>query len=100
MGATPRATIPGALWVPGVGEGRLEPEAERYLDGALARLAGPAGPRPVVVFCFADCWMSWNAALRLAARGAPPALWYPLGVDGWVEAGGGLARVTPFAPGG
>jgi PQQ-dependent catabolism-associated CXXCW motif protein len=100
LGATPRATIPGALWVPGAGEGRLGPEASRYLEGALARLTPPARPRPVVAFCFADCWMSWNAALRLAARGGAEALWYPLGVDGWIEGGGGLARVAPFAPGG
>ncbi|MGF1660098.1 MAG: PQQ-dependent catabolism-associated CXXCW motif protein [Rubrimonas sp.] len=100
IGARPRATIPGALWAPGVGRGPSDPEMEAYLDAALAHLARE-GARPVVVFCFSDCWMSWNAAQRVARRLAPSGLetlWHPLGVDGWVEAGGRLATVLPFPP--
>lgn len=97
VGATPRATIPGALWAPGLGRGALDAGMEAYLDAALAELTR-GGPRPVVVFCFSDCWMSWNAARRLAARLDAEILWYPLGVDGWLEHGGRLGRVAPFVP--
>lgn len=97
VGARPRATIPGATWLPAVGEGRLEPEIEAYFRDALAALS-PDRARPVALFCFADCWMSWNAALRLVAWGWRDVLWYPLGTDGWTEAGGRLAAVAPFRP--
>ena len=45
---------------------------------------------PVVIFCKADCWMSWNAAKRAVAQGYTGVNWYPEGVDGWVMAGGDL----------
>jgi hypothetical protein len=38
----------------------------RALDAAVARFARRHPGRPVVVFCRADCWMSWNVARRLA----------------------------------
>lgn len=97
VGAQPRATIPGAVWAPGAGRGTLDPEMAAYLDSILGRLTAGAPRRAIVAFCFADCWMSWNAAVRLAARGLQ-SFWYPLGTDGWTEAGGALAETLPAAP--
>lgn len=88
-------SIPGAYWLPEVGRGPVRPEIADYLAASLLRLTGGEKARPVVVFCRADCWMSWNAARRIAALGYENVLWLPLGVEGWEEAGGALAPILP-----
>jgi PQQ-dependent catabolism-associated CXXCW motif protein len=82
--AKPRRDIPGSLWLPNVGAGVLEPEIEAYFRTHLARLAGE-GRAPLVFYCLADCWMSWNAAKRAMAWGYADVVWYPDGTDGWSE---------------
>jgi PQQ-dependent catabolism-associated CXXCW motif protein len=39
-----------------------------------------------VIYCLADCWMSWNAAKRALADGYANVAWYPDGTDGWERA--------------
>jgi PQQ-dependent catabolism-associated CXXCW motif protein len=97
VGHAGHATADGAVWLPQVGHGRLTPEIEAYFRAALARLTAGDPSRPVVIFCHADCWMSWNAAIRAASWGHEAVRWAPLGVEGWVEAGGALAAATPYA---
>lgn len=91
----PRLSLPGAIWLPEVGRGVLVPEMQRYLEENLARATGGDRDRPIVVFCVADCWMSWNAAQRIAALGYRNVAWFRLGTDGWLEAGWPLAPVEP-----
>lgn len=86
-------SLPGAVWLPEVGRGRLSETMQDYLARNIARLR--QGDRPVVVFCVADCWMSWNAAQRLAAMGVAPVFWFREGTDGWREAGRALHPVEP-----
>lgn len=103
--AEPHETIAGALWFPETGFSPPEPVLWRALDAAVARFARHHPGRPVVVFCRADCWMSWNVARRLArtlASGragregaAPPVRWFDEGIEGWVEAGGTLVAASP-----
>lgn len=88
-----RQTIPGAIWLPETGRGILAEGIGEYLEAQLAELA--AG-RPVVVFCNADCWMSWNAAQRIAALGYVT-WWWPLGIHGWTDEGRALTPVEPLA---
>lgn len=88
----PRKTIPGAIWLPETGRGALAEGIGRYLE---MRLAEYGQSRPVVVFCNADCWMSWNAAQRVAALGYDT-WWWPLGIHGWTDRGGDLAPVAPL----
>ncbi len=38
---------------------------------------------PVLFFCLAECWMSWNAAKRALEYGYSNVFWYPEGTDGW-----------------
>lgn len=93
----PRQTIPGAFWYPEVG--RADPP-EDLLEAFVARmrvLAAAQPRRPLVLFCLADCWMSWNAALRLHRLGIGPLLWLAEGTDGWVEAGRPLLPAWPEA---
>lgn len=91
----PHLSLPGATWLPETGRGAPEPEIERYLRENLERLTGGDRDRPVVVFCVADCWMSWNAAQRIARMGWRRVRWFRLGVDGWRERGWPLEPVSP-----
>ncbi len=91
----PHESLPGAVWLPETGRGTLTDEMTRYLRGNLDRLTGGDLDRPVVVFCIADCWMSWNAAQRVAAMGWRHVRWFRLGVDGWLDEGWTLVPVEP-----
>ena len=72
-------------------------QLSRQMASLLQRVVVPAlaAGRPVIVFCLADCWMSWNAALRLHRAGLNVA-WYGAGRDGWAASGLALAPVIPF----
>ncbi|MFO1151777.1 MAG: hypothetical protein U1E62_25660 [Alsobacter sp.] len=94
---TPREDIPGSVWLPDVGVGAPGPAIERYFRAQLETLVGPPPGRPFVVYCQADCWMSWNAARRAARWGYTAVSWFPEGSDGWRDAGLALAP-APHPP--
>ena len=73
-------SIPEAIWLPNVGRGVLDRELHNYLTVNLTKFASLE--RPIVVFCFEDCWMSWNATQRIARLGYKNVFWYPKGVTG------------------
>ena len=83
------------MWLPNVGYGRVSDTLDRYFRANLQRLTNDDPARPVIIYCLADCWMSWNAARRAAEYGYKRILWYPEGTDGWAAAGLPLARSTP-----
>ena len=93
--AEPHQSIPGAHWFPEAGRGRLEPDIERWFLSGVERLAGRHPDKPIVVFCLADCWMSWNASLRLRRAGFPHVRWFAEGIDGWRESGRVVRFVQP-----
>ena len=82
----PRLNIPGSVWLPDTGYGRLAPPTEDYLRQGLARASGRNQSALIVVYCQADCWMSWNAAKRILSYGYSNVAWYPDGTDGWERA--------------
>ena len=90
-----RKSLPGAIWLPETGRGVLLPVIEKYLKTNLNGLTDGNKNTPLVVFCISDCWMSWNAAQHMARLGYTDINWFPLGTDGWVEAGGTLEPITP-----
>ena len=90
-----RRSIPGSIWLPEVGRGTLSSEAEDYFRRNLARLTGADPGASIVFFCTSDCWQSWNAARRAIGWGYTDVHWFPLGTDGWLEAGGELTNVQP-----
>jgi PQQ-dependent catabolism-associated CXXCW motif protein len=94
----PRLNIPGSVWLPNIGYGRLSDELTAYLQRHLERLTGGDHGHRLIVYCRADCWMSWNAAKRLAAAGYTAVYWYPDGVTGWEAAGLPLAVSRPVPP--
>jgi len=90
----PRDTIPGTVWLPDVGYGAIAPETDAWFRDRLAEVAAPDDP--VVIFCLADCWMSWNAARRaIREYGYADVFWYPGGTTRWIEAGYPVERVEP-----
>jgi PQQ-dependent catabolism-associated CXXCW motif protein len=94
----PRATIPGAVWLPDTGYGALAPPMEAWLRESLERITGGDRGKLLVVFCLRDCWMSWNAAKRTLSLGYTNVAWYPDGTDGWSEEDLPLEDAQP-APG-
>ncbi|UTW12675.1 rhodanese-like domain-containing protein [Marinobacterium rhizophilum] len=91
----PRMHLPGSLWLPNVGKGVLEPRWADYFRGQLKALRRQDPTRPLVFYCRADCWMSWNATRRAAQWGYDALYWYPQGTDGWQQAALPLERAVP-----
>lgn len=79
----PRYSIPGAIWVPNVGYGKIADETAMYFKEGLAKITNDDPTMPVVLFCLEECWMSWNAAKRIQEYGYSNVFWYPDGTDGW-----------------
>lgn len=82
----PRPDIPGSLWLPDTGYGKLAPETEAYLQDGLVRASAGKRDALLVIYCQADCWMSWNAAKRALSYGYSNIAWFPEGTDGWARA--------------
>lgn len=93
--AAPRQSLPNTVWLPNVGEGTLSSDVDHYFRTHIARLTQEDKQKPLVVFCVADCWMSWNAAQRLREYDYETVYWYKLGTDGWAEAGLDFVDVEP-----
>ncbi|RYE50647.1 MAG: PQQ-dependent catabolism-associated CXXCW motif protein [Hyphomicrobiales bacterium] len=94
----PRDSIPGAIWLPNTGFQALSAEEEAYLRAGLVEATKGNKSQPVVFFCRADCWMSWNAAKRALDFGYSHVIWYPEGPEGWITLPKNppLQRVEPF----
>ncbi|RXG99555.1 PQQ-dependent catabolism-associated CXXCW motif protein [Bradyrhizobium vignae] len=82
----PRRNIPGSIWLPDTGYGTLPSAMDDYLQRGLARASRGDKAALLVIYCLADCWMSWNAAKRALASGYSNVAWYPDGTDGWERA--------------
>jgi len=82
----PRLNIPGSVWLPDTGYGKLAEATEEYLRRGLDRASGGNKSMLLVIYCQADCWMSWNAAKRVLSYGYTNVAWYPEGTDGWERA--------------
>jgi PQQ-dependent catabolism-associated CXXCW motif protein len=82
----PRFDIPGSVWLPDTGYGELADATENYLRQGLIRASGGNRAALIVVYCQANCWMSWNAAKRILSWGYSNVAWYPEGTDGWERA--------------
>jgi PQQ-dependent catabolism-associated CXXCW motif protein len=95
----PHWGLPGAVWLPDVGYGRLSEARLRYFEDSLRQISDGDQQRPLLFYCRAACWMSWNAAKRALQFGYRHVLWYPDGIDGWQQAGRAVTELVPFAGG-
>jgi len=91
----PRLNLPGSTWLPNVGLGELDQHWSEYFRHHLQRLTNSDKDFPVVVYCTADCWMSWNAVKRAHDWGYTNLYWFAEGSDGWREADRALTTATP-----
>ena len=83
-----REHVPGSVWLPNVGYGELSPDFARWFATELTKLTDGDKAKPVVFYCDANCWMSWNAAKRAVEElGYTRVHWYPEGIQGWKRAG-------------
>jgi len=91
-----RESLPGAVWLPEVGRGSTNEVIQAYFSQHLARLTRGDETCPIILFCIADCWMSWNAVQRATALGYSNVYWLAEGTDGWLDEGWSLAPVDPI----
>ena len=82
----PRFNIPGSLWLPDTGYGKLAEATEDYFRQGLARASGGNNAALLVIYCQENCWMSWNAAKRALSYGYTNVAWFPEGTEGWERA--------------
>lgn len=96
----PRDHMRGSTWLPDVGKGTLSPAIATYFSSQLSKLTAGNFAQPVIIYCQADCWMSWNAVKRAASYGYTALYWYPDGTDGMRDFDIPLVRATavPLLP--
>jgi PQQ-dependent catabolism-associated CXXCW motif protein len=90
-----REDIPGSVWLPNVGYGRLHPAMDQWFRDHLERLTAGDRSKPVLIYCLIDCWMSWNAAKRALEYGYAEVYWYPDGTDSWTFEGHPVEERSP-----
>jgi PQQ-dependent catabolism-associated CXXCW motif protein len=91
----PRFNIPGSIWLPDTGYGKLADATEDYLRRGLDQASGGNKSALLVIYCQENCWMSWNAAKRVLSYGYSNVAWYPDGTEGWEWAGLPLTESQP-----
>jgi PQQ-dependent catabolism-associated CXXCW motif protein len=91
----PRLNIPGSVWLPDTGYGKLAEATENYLQRGLERASGGNKSAMLVIYCQENCWMSWNAAKRALSYGYSNVAWYPDGTEGWERANLPVAETPP-----
>jgi PQQ-dependent catabolism-associated CXXCW motif protein len=91
----PRLNIPGSVWLPDTGYGKLAEATENYLRRGLDRATGGNSAALLVIYCQEDCWMSWNAAKRVLSYGYSNVAWYPEGTEGWERASLPMSEAQP-----
>ena len=91
----PRSNIPGSIWLPDTGYGKLAEATEAYLRRGLERASSGNKSVLLVIYCQEDCWMAWNAAKRVQSYAYSNVAWYPEGTEGWDRAGLPRAEAQP-----
>lgn len=98
LGGRPHRTVAGAFWMAGAGAGDMTPDEEKRFGIAMASFAGGDKARSLVFLCVdAECWLSYNAALRAIALGYTNVMWYRGGIAAWRHADLPTAQSDPFA---
>ena len=97
LGGNVHRTIAGAFWMIGAGAGDMSREEEKRFAAAIAGFAGGDKNRPMVFYCVdAECWLSYNAALRAIALGYTNVMWYRGGIAAWRQGGNPMTQSDPF----
>lgn len=94
----PHRAIPDALWLPGVGVGAPTQQVDDFYRDRLERATAGNVEAPLIVYCHANCWLSWNAAKRAIGYGYRRVFWFPEGIEGWAAAGRQTKVAAPQGP--
>lgn len=89
------SNIKGSTWLPEVGRGFIDEAHTAYFQRNLQLLTGGSKAVPLLFYCTADCWQSWNAAKRAILWGHENVFWYPEGTDGWQDHNQPLVEAKP-----
>lgn len=82
-----RTTVPGAFWMPGIGDGQFYSAEKGRLATALEKLTSGDKTKPIVFLCVnSECWLSYNASLHAVEAGYKDVIWYRGGTSAWVAA--------------
>lgn len=88
-----RETLPNAHRLGGMTSKEVTKQAE--LSSALKQFTGGDLDRPILVYCHhRNCFLSYNAALRIMRAGYRQVFWMRSGIAGWKKAG----YATSLAP--
>jgi PQQ-dependent catabolism-associated CXXCW motif protein len=81
-------TLPGSIYIPGAGDGgNFRDRIQRRFAQVLSQLTSQDANRQLVFFCQgAQCWESYNAALRAMQLGYRNVYWYRGGIQSWAAA--------------
>lgn len=90
-----RQHIPGSTWIPNVGLGEIDDDWAEYFRFHLHRQSQGNTSYPIVIYCRADCWMSWNAVKRAAEWGYSNLYWYRNGTDAWRDREKAMVPAVP-----
>ena len=90
----PHRALPAARWIPGVGAGAISAQLEEQFRRQLSLALREDVHRPLVFYCHAHCWLSWNAAKRAIGYGYKRVYWFPDGIEGWTAAGFPTVQVS------
>jgi PQQ-dependent catabolism-associated CXXCW motif protein len=87
VGGTHR-TLPGAVWMPDLGQVNLGQKERSQIEAALTQANGGDPSRPIVVFERSSTygWFGYHAVLRLLGMGYTNIYWYRGGLDAWHDA--------------
>jgi PQQ-dependent catabolism-associated CXXCW motif protein len=98
LGGGIHTTVRGAFWLGGAGAGDMSADEEKRFASALAKFAAGDKGKALVFFCSdAECWLSYNAAMRAVKAGYTNILWYRGGIQSWMDAGFPTTFSDPFA---
>jgi PQQ-dependent catabolism-associated CXXCW motif protein len=81
-------TLPGAVWMPDLGQVNLGQKERSQIEEALTQANGGDPSRPIVVFERSSTygWFGYHAVLRLLGMGYTNIYWYRGGLDAWHDA--------------
>jgi PQQ-dependent catabolism-associated CXXCW motif protein len=88
----PRSHIAGSIALPGLGQASVTAGEDARLRLRLRQATKGDRTQPLVFYCLANCWTSWNAARRAISYGYLNVSWFRDGFEGWSDAG---LPVTP-----
>lgn len=97
LSGPPHRSIPGSVWMHNGGLGDFDAAEEQRFLRTIALFTGTDRSRAIVFYCSsAECWLSYNAALRAIQAGYTSVLWFRGGIAAWQAAGFPTARTEPF----